>query len=310
MRTKPIERKRVYAAIAVILGAIATATNPVFVRLSDVGLVASAFHRMFWAIPCIALWAWLLRRRERFPVPPERLSRSAFLLLCLCGALFAADLVSLHTSISLTRAANAILFLNAQPIYVGVIGWLLFGTLMTRRYVVAAVVTMAGAAMLVWQSADFGAGHPLGDGLAMVAGLCYASYIITAARLRSGRTSAEINLWTCAVGAPILLVIALATGQDVLPPTRYDWALMIALGVISQATGQGLIVWGLAYLPASFAAVALLVAPIAAAIFAWLILGETLTTLQLVAIAVVLAGVYGAWRVSFTVVETVKRQKS
>ena len=49
------------------------------------------------------------------------------------------------------------------------------------------------------------------------------------------------------------------------------------------------------------AAVALLVAPIAAAMFAWLILGEALTALQLAAIAVVLAGIYGAWQASFAV---------
>jgi drug/metabolite transporter (DMT)-like permease len=318
-------RRRALAAAAVVLGAVATASNPVFVRLADVDLVASAFHRMFWAIPLFAIWTLLVRRKR----PDTRHRKAPFrrdiLLLLLCGVFFAGDLVSLHTSISLTFAANAILFLNAQPIYVVVIGWLLFGTLVTRRYVVAATVAMMGAVMLVWQSTPFTGGNLAGgnlaggnlaggnlagrnlagDGLAVMAGLFYASYIITAARLRSDRTSAEINLWTCVVGAFILLVAALASGQDIVPQTGRDWSLMVALGVVSQATGQGLIVWGLAFLPASFSAVALLVAPVAAAVFAWLVLGETLTPLQLVAMAVVLTGVYGAWWASFSVVDEI-----
>ena len=265
------------AAAAVVLGAVATASNPVFVRLADVGLLASAFHRMFWAIPVIWVWALFVRRRARRASGPT--PRIDIVLLGLCGLFFAADLASLHAAISLTHAANAILFLNAQPIYVVLAGWLLFGTLVTRRFVVAAAVAMIGAAMIAWQSADFGAAHLAGDGLAVLAGICYAGYILAAARLRGARGSADINLWTCVVGAPVLLVAALLAGQDVVPDTARDLGLMIALGVVSQALGQGLIVWGLAYLPSSFSSVALLVAPIAAALFARLVLDEALTGL-------------------------------
>lgn len=305
MSSMPLDRRRALAATAVVLGAVATAANPVFVRLSDVELVASAFHRMAWAIPVVWVWAWIGRRRDP-PARPE-FSRRDIMLLALCGAFFAADLVALHTSISLTHAANAILFLNAQPIYVVVAAWLLFGTMVSARFVAAAAIAMTGAVLLAWQSASFGGGHLLGDGLAVLAGLFYAGYILAAGRLRSGRTSADINLWTCLVGAPVLLLAALFLGQDIVPASGRDWSLMIALGVISQACGQGLIVWGLAHLPSSFSSVVLLVAPVAAAIFARLVLDELLTYLQMLAMLIVLAGVYGAWRASFSVVNATKR---
>lgn len=288
-------RRTLLAAGAVVLGAAATAANPVFVRLSDVELVASAFHRMAWAIPAIWLWS---RLAGASAAPPARLSGRHLALLLLCGAFFAADLAALHAAISLTNAANAILFLNAQPIYVVVGSWLLFGTLVTRRFLAAAGVALLGAVLLAWHSVELGGGHLTGDALGVLAGICYAGYILAASRLRTGRSSAQINLWTCLVGAPILLLAALALGQDVIPPTGRDWALMIGLGVISQALGQGLIVWGLAHLPTSFSSVALLTAPVAAAVFAWLLLEESLALSQVGAMALVLAGVYWAWRVS------------
>ena len=306
------------AAAGVVLGAIATSSNPVFVRLSDVPETASAFHRMAWALPAFALWgfaAGLGTRRtgagkgRGAPVVAQR-SRSRrlvrsigiptehrdLLLLVLCGIFFAGDLAALHAAVNLTTAANAILFLNAQPIYVSIGAWLLFGERVGPRFIGATALAMAGVVVLTWTSADLGAGHALGDALGVVAGVCYAGYILAASRLRSDYSSLVINIATCLVGAPLLLAAALATGQSVAPPTVDDWFLMIGLGVVAHACGQGLIVWGLAHLPAAFASVSLLVAPVSAAALAWLLLAEPLGLVQIAGMALVLAGVQLAWR--------------
>ena len=309
----------VLAAVAVVLGAVATSSNPVFVRLSDVPETASAFHRMAWALPAFAVWGlmggigarlMLAGRRRRVPAGPERphvRRRSGVfgipaeprdrLLLVLCGVFFAGDLAALHAAVNLTTAANAILFLNAQPIYVSIGAWLLFGQRMSVQFVGAAAIAMFGAAVVTWTSVDLGAGHALGDALGVVAGVCYAGYILAASRLRSDYSSLAINVATCVVGAPLLLAAALASGQSIAPPTVNDWMLMIGLGVLAHACGQGLIVWGLAHLPAAFASVSLLVAPVSAAVLAWLLLAEPLGPVQVAGMMLVLAGVQLAWRV-------------
>lgn len=306
------------AAAGVVLGAIATSSNPVFVRLSDVPETASAFHRMAWALPAFALWGFATglgtrrtgagkgrgapvvaqRPRSRrlvrsFGIPTEHRD---LLLLVLCGIFFAGDLAALHAAVNLTTAANAILFLNAQPIYVSVGAWLLFGERMGPRFIGATALAMAGVVVLTWTSVDLGAGHALGDALGVVAGVCYAGYILAASRLRTDYSSLAINVATCLVGAPLLLAAALATGQSVAPPTVNDWFLMIGLGVLAHACGQGLIVWGLAHLPAAFASVSLLVAPVSAAALAWLLLAEPLGPVQVAGMALVLIGVQLAWR--------------
>ena len=106
---------------------------------------------------------------------------------------------------NLTRAANSILFLNAQPIYVSVGAWLLFGERMGPRFIGATALAMAGVVVLTWASVDLGAGHALGDALGVVAGVCYAGYILAASRLRTDYSSLAINVATCLVGAPLLL---------------------------------------------------------------------------------------------------------
>ena len=307
------------AAVAVVAGAVATSSNPVFIRLSDVPETASAFHRMAWALPAFAVWGFVggigvrlvladgrrraptgseqrrsRRRSDAIRIPAEPRDR---LLLVLCGAFFAGDLAALHAAVNLTTAANAILFLNAQPIYVSIGAWLLFGQRMNARFVGGAAIAMFGAVVVTWTSADLGTGHALGDALGVVAGVCYAGYILAASRLRAEYSSLAINVATCLVGAPLLLAAALASGQSIVPPTVDDWLLMIGLGVVAHACGQGLIVWGLAHLPAAFASLSLLVAPVSAAVLAWLLLAEPLRPIQVVGMALVLAGVQLAWRV-------------
>jgi drug/metabolite transporter (DMT)-like permease len=108
---------------ALFLGASATALSPIFVRLSDLAPVASAFHRMAWALPII--WVWTLYQKRTQIHEAIATSPHDRKLLTLCGCFFAGDLIALHWSIELTTIANAILFLNAQPIYVIFGTWIL-----------------------------------------------------------------------------------------------------------------------------------------------------------------------------------------
>ena len=275
-----------------MLGAVATAANPVFVRASDLAPIASAFHRMAWALPL--MWLWVALERPRVEGAPATARAGDWRLLALCGVLFAADLGFLHWSIQLTIAANSILFLNLQPIYVAVGAWLLFRERVTRAFLPGLAVAMSGLLMLVWQ--NVGTGRLAGDGLGILAGICYAGYILAASRLRARHSSAVVNAWTCAVAAPALLAAALLAGANVIPASAEGWLLMIGLGVICQAGGQGLIVWGLAHLPAGFSSLTLLVAPVAAALFGWSLLGEVLGSVQIAGMVAVLAGIQLAWR--------------
>jgi drug/metabolite transporter (DMT)-like permease len=72
--------------------------------------------------------------------------------------------------------------------------------------------------------------------------------------------------------------------------------VVLGLALVSHAAGQGLIAYALAHLPAAFSSVGLLLQPVVAALFAWLLLAEPLAALQVAGGMVVLAGIYLARR--------------
>jgi len=111
-----------------------------------------------------------------------------------------------------------------------------------------------------------------------------------------GETTLRLMAVTSTLTALILLPIAHASGEQMLPHTPYGWIVLVGLALISHAAGQGLIAYALAHLPATFSSVGLLLQPVIAAFFAWVLLGEPLVTLQILGGAVVLAGIYLARR--------------
>jgi drug/metabolite transporter (DMT)-like permease len=69
------------------------------------------------------------------------------------------------------------------------------------------------------------------------------------------------------------------------------WLKLVGLALISQAAGQSLIAYAMAHLPSTFSSVGLLLQPVMAALFAWVLLGETLGWSEIAGGVAVLVGI-------------------
>jgi drug/metabolite transporter (DMT)-like permease len=100
------------------------------------------------------------------------------------------------------------------------------------------------------------------------------------------------------VSAATLLPVVLLTEPWVLPQTAAGWLILLGLALVPQVAGQSLITYAMAHLPASLSSLSLLIQPVLATIYAWVILGEGASVMQLAGGAVVLLGNYLARRSS------------
>ena len=96
---------------ALLLGATAIATSALFVKVSEAGPVATAFWRIFLALPLLWLWS-LYGQRERHA---QSFSEQRGLMIA-AGFCFAGDLAFWHWSIVLTSVANSTLLDNTVTI--------------------------------------------------------------------------------------------------------------------------------------------------------------------------------------------------
>ncbi|MCE2482044.1 MAG: DMT family transporter [Alphaproteobacteria bacterium] len=293
--TDPAGRPRLLPLIAIFAGSFCFALTPVFVKSADVGPIAAGFWRMVLALPLI--WAWCrieARRRGRAPEP--RPSRSDVRWLAASAVAIAADLSLWHSSFIYTSVANAAVLGSLHPIVVAIGAWFLFREAVTRTFVVGLVVAVAGAIALARAGAGEFSAVALGDVLAVLSTLGFSAYALTLKRLRQTLPTATIMLWTLALAPAMLLPIGAAAGETLLPQSTQGWLVVAGFALIGNIAGQSMMTYAFAHLPASFGAVTLLVVPVFAALFAWLLFGETVSAAQAIAGAAVLAGIVLAER--------------
>jgi len=286
----PVAHRSRPALAALLTGAMAISFAPVFIRTSQTGPVSTAFWRLALAGPFF--WFWMVRARRRPGVPraaPPSVRR--ILLLMVPGLFFAGDLALWHWSVVLTSAANATLFVNLAPIFVTLVCWLWLGERFTWVFVMGLIVAMGAAAFMVGSSAEGGDSSLLGDTLATVAAVFYAGYLVAVKLLRARLAVRDIMAWSCLSSSAVFLVVALVSGEQLMPTTALGWLPLLGLALVCQIWGQGLIAYALAHLPASFSSVTLLVQPVAATVLARVFLGEGIGAVQAVAGPVVLAGI-------------------
>jgi len=271
------------------LGAVLISFSGIMVRLSELGPTATAFHRMFLALPVFWLWMASEARTSRSALPAT--SRDWW-LLAFCGIALAADLVVWHWSLHMTSVANATLLGNTAPIFVTLAGWLLFGQRFSPLFLLGLALGILGIVLLVDVSLDKGQRPFLGDILGLMAGAFYAAYLMLVARLRGRFSTATVMGISGVVTCVTLLPIAYFSGEGLTPHSVQGWALLLCLAWLNQVAGQGAITWALAHLPTAFGALSLLVNPVVAALFAWPLLGEPIGPIQGLGGAIVLAGIF------------------
>ena len=279
------------AILALLLGASAIGASPIFVRLSEVGPLATAFWRVALAWLPFLLLSQLGGRAEARPARPRD-----HVLLLLPGVFLAADLIAWHLSLHMTSVANATLFANFAPVFVTFGSWLIFRVRITGIFLAGLGLALLGIVVMKAGPAQLGGGHLAGDATALVAAVFYAGYLLTLGHIRARFSTLRIMVWTTFSAAACMLPVALFFETGFLPVTLFGWAIILGLALISHAGGQGLITYALAYLPTAFSSLTLLLQPVVAAILAWMLLAEPIGAMQALGGAIVLLGILLARR--------------
>ena len=272
------------ALAALLIGNVALAFGPLFVRIADTGPVASAFWRITLAAPILI--AIGLGSGWR----PRHVGRSIWAVVAFGGMFFAADLASWHLGIIGTTMANATLFGNSATLFFPIYGFLIARALPSRVQAIALLLAAIGAALLLGQSYELSPAHLLGDLLCLLAGILYTGYFIFMARARE--TMAAVPALAVSTVASIvpLLVMAIMLGERIIPD---HWGPLVGLALASQVVGQGMMIYALGKLSPLVIGIGLLIQPIVAAMTGWIVFQEQLGAADLigavlVAIALVL----------------------
>ena len=271
-----------------IIGAIAIAFSPIFVRFSDVDPIMTAFYRIFISLPFFLFFSsFNIIEKVKFPE-----FNNSYVIFLVSGIFFALDLICWHWSIKLTTVSKATFLSNLAPIVVIIFSLIFLKERFSKFFYLAALLSMVGMLMLLGESFKFNKSQFIGDLLGVLTAVWYGSYIITISQLRKKYNSTSIMFLSGIVTAIILLIVSILFEQSLIPQSLFTITIIFLLGFICQFMGQSFITYSLAYLSASLSSLCLLIQPIAATVLAYFFFEEKLTTIQFFGSALILIGIY------------------
>ncbi len=277
---------------------------PALAAFAAVLLWGGSFSAMKTAVSGLSPWA----------VMWARMTLGALLLLPFAGRLFRfpgyrkgdwkalALLAALQPCLYFIFEANALTFTTSAqagvisasvPLLVAVGAALTLGERLSAKSLYGLVLAMLGVAWLSFEAApDANAPNPIfGNALELCAMGCAAAYMLLIKGL-SGRYGAwSLTALQTFAGALFFLPGAPSFFREAANLTPSAIFSLAYLGAGATLGAFGLYNWGLSRMPAGKGSSYINLVPVAAALFGWLFLGETLSPVQGAAAVAVLAGV-------------------
>lgn len=270
------------------IGATILGLGPIFVRSShEASAEMIAFYRMIFALPFLYLASL---KNKNIGEKRERLMAFS------AGVFLAADLACWHTSIQLTKVANATLLIGLSPFWVAFMSTLYPGLRLSTRFFIALIICFAGMSMLT-SLTGFMPSLGKGEYLSITASIFYAVYTYLFAMVCKKMAPIHALKWSTLGSACFMLLVALIRDSKLIGFKLETWMALLSLGIIVQVLAWLLISKALSHIHATVGSLGLLAQQIATVFFGWIILGEKLGLTQIIGCLIMVTGMIlgGIW---------------
>lgn len=258
------------------------------IGLLDMPPLGSAALRFF--LTSIVLLAW-----ARFQQVPLLYQRPEIRVLAVLALLFFYFNLMLYLGTARTTSGRATVFFYTQPIFLAVFAhYFLPGDRLTLRKVCGLALALSGLVVLFLAKLSAGQSPTMiGDILVLSGALAFAIYNVITKRSAGKIHPAALILWSSLVSA--LLLGTCWWGFEQSAPFIFSARAVISLSylsLISAAFSFVVFAWLLQHYSATHVTALVFLAPVFGVLFAWLLLRETLTGVQLLGVAGICVGVY------------------
>ena len=208
------------------------------------------------------------------------------------GLFFGLDIATFYLGATHNSVANAEMISAMTPFIVVPLGAKFFGERLNSRALFFAVFAIGGVAIVLFAAPTSGDASVRGSVFGMIALGCWAGYISGTRRLRGEMDVASYMAAMTPMATVAVLPLALLHG-DMLSITAHGWTYTVMLTLMTGVLAHGLMVFAQSTIPIGSIGIAQIAQPALAALWSFLLLGETLRGWQVIGMALVLAGLLG-----------------
>jgi DME family drug/metabolite transporter len=185
-------------------------------------------------------------------------------------------------------AVGTVVTIGSGPVWAGLLTFLLQGERPSRRWLGATGMAVLGCILLVMAGSEIQV-DALGIGLALIAGFAYAAYAVTSKDVLDVQPPEAATAVIFTLGVIMLSPLLFTTDLTWLAQPRGLLAAL-HLGLLATAAAYTFFARGLKLIPVTTAVTLSLAEPLTAGLLGVFLLGERLTTLALLGILLLFAG--------------------
>ncbi|MCY6485499.1 DMT family transporter [Clostridium aestuarii] len=271
------------------IGVFALSTSAIFVKLSSAPAPIIATYRMMFST--FLLLPMLFLQKGTFQ-EIQNLTRKQWLLGSLSGAFLAFHYGLWFESLHFTSVASSTVFVTLQPLFAFIGGYFLFGEKLKGFAIGGGILALVGSFIIGWGDFKIGGQALFGDMLALLGAVTITVYFFIGQYLRKVLSLITYALIAYSTSALFLLGYSLILGYPLTGYPSSDWMCFLGLAFISTILGQTILNWLIKWLNTSTISMSILGEPIGTCILAYFILGEVVTTQQLIGSSIILFGIF------------------
>ena len=273
--------------VALAVGVVCVSFAALFIRLADAPPLVIAAWRLGLASVVIAPFVFT-RPEVHVPRPAWR---ETFLMMA-AGAFLAIHFAAWITSLEYTSVATSVVLVTASPIFVSIASLLFFRQRLHKIILTGIAMSVAGGVLISAQNWQLGSRPFEGALLAIGGALAVSGYLIIGQRLMRVTGVLRYVFVVYGTAAILLLLAALILGYSFIGYSGKTYAMMVLLALGPQLVGHSALNWSLRSVSATLVAVAVLGEPVGATLWAFLILGEVPSIVELAGGALILTGIF------------------
>lgn len=276
--------------INLLAGGCIVGIGPILAKIIHLHPICIVLYRIM--LPISILFFIKTFNQKRLALPLIK-NKNHLLFMSAIGILFSLDLMTFYISLKYTNVASATLLANLSPVLI-----VIYSSITKRvlsKELLWVFLSLVGLMLLCHHTSHVASNALLGDSIAIISAVFFTGYILLINQLGSQYTSIDIMLWSSISASIFVLAICVIFHINLHITSYHDLFYLLLMSWGAQLIGQTMLTTAIATFPPKLSSLGILIDPVSAAMFAWILLGETLTRLELMGASLILTSIFFAY---------------
>lgn len=283
---KFVGNRTIHPYLPIAIGVIAVSMSAIFVKLANADAGVIAFYRMLFSVLIMApIFFW------KYTTELKILTKRDWTFSFIAGIFLAFHFILWFESLNYTSVASSTVLVTLQPLFAFTGTYFFFKERLSVKTILSGLIAIGGCILISWGDFQISGSALYGDMLALAACGLVTAYLLFGQDVRKRLSLVTYTFVVYGVSTITLFFYIVVKGESFGPYPASDWMWFLLLAIIPNLLGHTLFNWSLKYVSTNVISIAILFEPIGAAILAFYIFNEYLTTTQMLGGIIVIAGI-------------------